>query len=514
VRACGGGAGGDAARGGVVGHQVSPPSAGGRCPSVVFGVCWLPLGDQLFNQSIPTLAALQASNQAMVTAIEGRIVPVWRHDLTYAVSIRTMDRVSVSGTDVSATAEYLHLGFRTPGPVGFLHPHRAEYAALAAQDRGDQYRLQSLKPYIDYAHSYPSPDGNVLKAKPLFCVAPRLRLFWLHPYVPTLFGGTFAPCNGSPAVTSTLVASILDPADPLPQPGGPGDVGPVTVSHVARPVGHAPLDVQLVSNLASRGDPCTGVGQGGIVPGGVQCEIGVARLEPLKLYLAVLRARLDQAEAEVYRFNFQTSLYDDFAAQVNSYRLHDGEGAYLRDAVFDDLSVQLDATGAARLAALLGNAYPPGDPLEQAYADPFDRLVNGILRLGPLPPPAGTEFNVVRNRADAKVIGIMVCGIEPLNDPRVPAAELAATLILSQPGTPASDFTTLHSRDRARAFVAHAGMDLQLHDLTFAFTYLEYDGAAYVPASTASVSLFPSPPAPVGAPSAGTFAASTAGATP
>lgn len=500
-----GGEDGDPARGGVLARQVDVP--GGkprRCQTVVFGVCWLPVGDQLFNQGIPSLGTLQASNQAMVTGINGGFHPVWRPDTTYAVSIRTVDSVSVSGvaggtsgTGGSATPKYMHLGFRTAGPPGHFHALRAEYKSLLLQDRGDQYRLQSLKPYINFAHSYPNPDGNVLGAKPLFCVAPRLRLFYLHPYVHTMYGGTFDPYNGSPAVTSSLAASILDPVDPRPpKPGAPGDVGPVTVTHVPKPLGHANFDVRLLHNLATRGDPCTGVGHGGIGPGGVQAEISVERLKPLKLYLAVLKAAFGAAESEVHRFNFQTSRYDDFAGQVNSYRLHDRDGAYLKDAVFDDLAVTLDPTRVARISALLADAYPPDDPLVQEYADPFDRLVDGILNLGPLDPPAGTDFNLVRSRDDGRVIGILVRNPEPFNDPRVPAAGLASTIVLSQPGAAPDAFTTLHSRDRSRAFVADVAMDLQLHDLEFAFTYLEYDGAAYVPASAVTVTLFPSPPAP------------------
>ncbi|HSU17361.1 hypothetical protein [Longimicrobium sp.] len=516
VRACPGGMGAAvndagrvddpaAGRGGVEAHQVGPPRGADRCLTLVFGVCWLPLGDQLFNQGIPSLATLQASNQAMVAAINRVIPPIWRPDTIYAVSIATLDRVAADGYADVADMQYMHVGFRTDGPVGHFHEHRAEYDALAAQDRADQYRLQSLKPYIDFAHSYPNPDGNVLGAKPLFFVAPRLRLFYLHPYVYTMYGGTFDAYNGNLAVTSTLEASILDPVDPVPKPGDPGDVGPVSVSYVAAPFGRSGADVKMLNNLATRGDPCTGVGKTGIAPGGVQSEITVERLKPLKLYLAVFKARFKAAVSEVHRYNFQTSRYADFAAQVNSYRLHDADGVFLKDAVFDDLPVTLDAGRSAQLAGLL--AHPPlsDPPLEQEYADPFDRLVDGILRLGPLDPPTGTDVNVVRNAGDGRVIGILLRNPEPFNDPRVPAADVAATIVLSQPGTAAGDFTTLHSRDRSRAFVAHAGMDLQLHDLSFTFTYLEYDGAAYVPASTVKASFFPTPPA---APS------STSGTTP
>jgi hypothetical protein len=471
------------------------------CLSFLFGLCWLPLRDQLFNNTIPSFSSLLGNNNAMVTAINKTIYPIWRPNTIYAVSIRTADNVSVPelGGPAVANAKYMHVGFCTKGPVGHSHTYRAEYKALVAQDRADQYRLQSLKPYIDFAKSYPDAGGNVLNAKPLFYVNPKLQLFYVHPYVYTMYGGNFDTYNGNAAARSTLEVSILDPVNPLPAtPADPGHVGPVSLEFAANKLGRSELDVRLLNNMATQGDPCTGSGQSeGIAPMGIQSNVTVERLRPRKLYLAVFKAKYNngaQAQdelVEVHRYNFQTSRYADFAEQVNSYRLEDDDGVFLKDAVYDDVAVALDATRAAQLAALFSQSSVGGDPLEREYADPFDRLMDGILRVGPLDPAVSTDFTVVRDGTSDKVIGILVRNPEPFNDPKVPDAETRTTIVLSQPGTPPAGFIAFHSKDRSKAFIGAASLDLALSDLEFTFTYLEYDGAAYVAASAVKVSLFP-----------------------
>jgi hypothetical protein len=470
-----------------------------NCMSFVFGFCWLPLGDQIFNNTIPSFSNLLANNNAMVRAVNNTINPIWRPDTIYSISIRTTDNVSVSENGFSQpTTKYMHIGFRTRGPLGHFHGYRDEYKKLLLQDRADQYRLQSLKPYIDFSKSYPEASGNVLNAKPLFYVKPKLQLFYIHPYIYTMFGGQFDAYNGNPALSSSIEVSILDPVNPLPAAAAdPGFVPPVSVAFASNELGHSNLDVQLLHNMATQGTPCTGAGHDGIAPMGIQSNVTVERLKPSKLYLAMFKANYSGVKGEVHRYNFQTSRYADFEEQVNSYQLKDRDGVFLRNAVYDDIAVTLDAARTTQLNALLGHNYPSGDPLEQEYADPFDRLMDGILRIGPIDPPVGTDFNVVRNGANNKVIGIVVRNTEPFNDPKVPAADIATTIVLSQPNTPPTAFTTLYSKDRSRAFIGAVNLDLALNDLEFTFKYLEYNGATYVPVSVVKASFFTTPPTPL-----------------
>ena len=142
---------------------------------------------------------------------------------------------------------------------------------------------------------------------------------------------------------------------------------------------------------------------------------------------------------------------------------------------------------------MLSHTYPSVDPLLLEYADPFDRLVDGILRIGPMDPAVGTDFNIVRDGATNNVLGIIVRNDEPFNDPKVPAPDIDTTIVLSQPDTLPASLTTLYSKDRSKAFVGVASLDLALNDLEFTFTYLEYNGASYVPARVVKASFFKTP---------------------
>jgi hypothetical protein len=433
----------------------------------------------------------------MVTAINKTIHPIWRPDTIYSISLRTVDTVSVpenpgaSGT--GATITHLHLGFRTKGPLGHFHSYRAEYHALEAQDRTDQYRLQSLKPYIDFAKSYPDAQGNVLGSKPLFYLTPKLKLFYIHPQIYTMYGGQFDAYNGNPVLASSIEVTILDPTDPMPAtPAEPSFVPAVTHVFIPNDLGHSNLDIQLLSNMASQGRPCT-MPPAAVSPIGIQSEITVDALKPLKLYHTVLKANYNGSKEEVHRYNFQTSRYPSFAAQVNSYKLVDAEGAYLKDAVFDDLPATLDIPRRTQLAALLAGNVSSGDPLEQQYAEPFDRLIDGILQLGPLAPATGTGFNIVRDGSGGAVLGILVCNPEPFNDPKIPTPEISASIVLTQSNQTPMVFPVIHSKDRSKAFIGDPNLNLGLHDLEFTFTYFESNGISYIPAAVVKVDLFSTP---------------------
>jgi len=350
--------------------------------------------------------------------------------------------------------------------------------------------LQSLKPYIDLSKSYPNADGNVLNAKPLFYMAPKLQLFYIQPQIYTMYGGQFDAYNGNPAVTSSIEVSILDPLNPLPaSPADSGYMPPVSHTFATNQLGHVNPDV--LGNMAVQGAPCTNAGHTGIAPMGIQSNVTVAQLQPRKLYEALFNAAYNDgttaSQTEIHSYNFQTSRYPDFTAQVNSYQLVDSDGTFLKNAVFDDIAVTLDATQTAQLSALLNGAYPSGDPLEQEYADLFDRLLDGILRIGPLDPPMGTEFNIVRDAQTNGVIGILVRNPEPFNDPKVLAPDINTTIVLRRLPPHPEVFITFYSKDRSRAFAGSAQMNMDLHGLEFIFKYLEYNGASYVPASIVTV---------------------------
>lgn len=470
------------------------------CKTIFFGLCWMPISSQIFNSTLPTFEDVLHNNDAMVTAITNTIRPIWRPDTQYAVSIRVIDHVNVLGTNNSSSIpKYMHIGFSTIGGIGHFHQARNEYNELVTEDRANEYRLQSLKPYIDYTKSYPNPDGNILNAKPLFYNNPKLQVFYIHQFVYTMYGGQFDAYNGNSAVTSKLDVTIHDPVNPLPTgPTDHGYIGEVSLSFQANDLGHVTPDVQILNNMATRGDPCTQSGKKGIKPIGIQSNITVDNLKPLKLYLAVFKATCsavlpENQVVEVHRYNFQTSRYADFSEMINSYQLKDKNGVYVKDAIFDDIAVTLDATRSSQLSAMLTNSYPPGDPLIQQYADNFDRLIDGILQVGPVDPPVSTDFNIIRDSSNNNVIGILVRNSEPFNDPKIKDDYISQTITLSQDSGPTSAFRVICSKDRSKAFIGDPNMNLILADLTFTFKYLEYNGVTYEDASTVVVNLFVTP---------------------
>jgi hypothetical protein len=177
----------------------------------------------------------------------------------------------------------------------------------------------------------------------------------------------------------------------------------------------------------------------------------------------------------------------------------------------------------------------PLDPLVQEFADPFDRLVDGALKLGAIDPAQTTDFTIIQNvsssinTASSSTIGILVRNPEPFNDPKLPLGTLAQTLTLSFNGGPVTDFVVLFSKDRAKAFITNivpipipiipipvpvgsfgssvptaslssisigpgiipiltgSIMDIPSGNLLFTFQYMQYNGSAYVTVDTETV---------------------------
>ncbi|HYR29874.1 MAG TPA: hypothetical protein VEU30_15495, partial [Thermoanaerobaculia bacterium] len=277
-----------------------------------------------------------------------------------------------------------------------------------------------------------------------------------------------------------------------PPPAAPP--APVVVASwsVTPPVAQA-VDVAIIDNMLSNGDPCGDVDPPG---DGIDVVVGftVPQLEPLTLYTAVFRNAFRRNSAalasrqEVHRYVFQTSAYPHFAAQIGSWILESDPmtGTIIRAAVYD-VEVEADAATLAAATAVLTNPSTSSDDLKQRFADPFDRLIDGIFKLEPLPPPVTTEFNVIRLAGSpARVLGVLVRSREPLNDPKMPAAELATTVRLSVNGGATALYRGLHAKDAARVFVTNANhtMNVPAGTHTFTFDYRRWSGTAYVNQAT------------------------------
>jgi len=181
----------------------------------------------------------------------------------------------------------------------------------------------------------------------------------------------------------------------------------------------------------------------------------------------------------VHRYVCQTSRYPDFAAQVNSYQLDDGKGNR-REAIFrveapltaDDINLMYDV--------VTGNMSPPNEALAGIWADAFDRLVEGVMKLPPLDAAISTEFNIVRNSATDAVVGIWIRNPEPFNDPKLPDDVLPRSLRVMFGLNPDFNYKALFSKDRSQAFVMHPYKVIPVTQMQFRFAYIQWNGFNYV----------------------------------
>jgi len=486
-----------------------------RCSTYIYQFCYLPVDDYLFNQTIPSQSAVSADNDAMLLGIQSSLIPIWRPHTHYAIRIETNDKLYRETSSLTEYRRAVVFGFRTAGPVGHFHQYvsgsttdvtRADYQLLLDKDQEDQYKLSTLRHYIDYSKSYPNADGNLINAKPLFYGDPELLLFYRFSYVYEFFQD-WSVYNGGSAMTASLEAVIKDPIEP------PADAfGQPTIADKAD-TAWAPNDVPVISadiaalnnmiqNGLSEGEDCLPADTSPLTPTGVNTVFSTQPLEPLKLYTAIFNARFKvgtgpEVSREVHRYGFQTSRYADFTAQLNSYRLlEDAANNLLKAAVFD-ISTAFIPADIGKAQSILAGTLPGTDPLMTEAALPFDRLVDRVFGLGSLMPALTTEFNLLRDANTGNVLGILVRNPEPFADPKMPETVLldALTPALqlavdtgSGYGSPAL-YKVLWSKDRSKAFVTNAdnSLDVPSGDLKFRFRYHLYNGTAYAVVSSVDV---------------------------
>ncbi|MCI0702155.1 MAG: hypothetical protein L0241_13815, partial [Planctomycetia bacterium] len=465
------------------------------CRTCLYRVCYETVKDAQHNDSIPTDEEVEDAAEVMVAGLEGSIQPIWRPDTYFAVRFVTRD-IATRYDDAQEGGNYQRsfvVGWRTTGPLGHFHKYPgsggttetlAAFAALEAAGRADEFKSANLQHYLDLPRCYPNADGRLTAAKPLFYVQPRLDLFYLKPYVYEMYRDWDA-YNGAEKIWSALQVAILDPAP------APGAATPTIVDgewQETTPATTTP-EVVVVDDMITNGEPCADVPPP--EPIDVFTTFPIPQLEPLKLYTAVFSNvfRRDSAAQpsirEVHRYVFQTSRYASFSEQVRSWILKAEAGVVVRSAVYE-VEVEADAMALAAAVAVLADPATSSDDLKQRFADPFDRLMDGILKVGALAPAATTEFNIFRLKGSARVLGILVRNPEPFNDPKIPASELEQTLTLSLSGGPTTDYRALLARDAASVFVTNSDESLNVPAGTYHFTfrYLRWDGVDYVNEAT------------------------------
>lgn len=471
------------------------PPDGFSTATLLHEVCCHSLEDYEFNRSVPEQGAVEQDYLNASAAIEKMLTPIWRPDTKYSVHLRVTDTV-----DRGAAAGFnFYFGFRTAGPVGHFHTDSEAHYLDTAQGRTpDQYMLTGLKGYIDYQRSYPNADGQLVGAKPLFYEDARILLFFTKRYTYHFFGD-WPAYNGLSALTGAAMQIIIkDPAEDISIPNPPPPL--VTTTRIPRAVvewkqdndPRIPEDVRTLLSLRSpellnpeyKGGECWTSGGKMIQPASVYTAVTPQYLKPLKLYTAVVNNVYKGRIQEVHRYVFQTSRYPDFDAQVRSYRLDDGHGNR-RDAVFGiDVSLTAADITLMRDIVTVGTTSAPMSAANAAlagtWADPFDRLVEGTMKLAPLDAAVTTEFNVVRSVATSAAVAVWIRSPEPFNDPKLPDGVLARGLCVMNGSAPDPNYVVLFSKDRSQAFVMHRSTVIPAATLRFRFIYIEWDGKVYV----------------------------------
>jgi hypothetical protein len=512
------------------------------CSSALYRICYLSYANFLLNQTIPSTSAQTSNNQAMIDGINKTLQPIWRPNTTFAIRIKTSDKVYREG-DSSALKSYnldMVYGFKTAGPVGHYHDYptnnatptkkvREDYQKLDTADRPDDFKLLSLKYYIDYTKSYPNADGDIINAKPLFYINAELRLFYLYNYVYEFYNdwvdltagtGSANPYiaksslnvlirdpedSGIPEVNPALsfVGGSISHIDPNTIPGGP-TLPPVNINSINN-------DISTLNNLLLNGSPCQPYTP--LAPIDISTK-KTLDLKPLKIYTAQFIANYNPLiggqyaaadyQALAHTYVFQTSRYKDFEEQVKSYILKKDitTNAIIKEAVFvlnaetAGTTPQLDLSLAVNVITNNEAAIP--DEIKLQYADQFDRLINGVLHLNynKLHAAVTNEFNVIKHPITGNIIGILIRNPEPFNDPKIPKADpnissvepyetlevrklysgvdpslpidpnpLNRVFSLNYWGNP-SEFYVIHSKDRSKIFVTNRNFNFNIGALS------------------------------------------------
>lgn len=471
-----------------------------RCNTLLHQVCWLSLEDYQYNTYIPAQPAIKEDTEATVLGLTGYIQPVWRPDTSYAVRLAFKDLVD---DDPGAAGSFSYaFGFTTVGPLGYFHKHPG--VSYGDPNHPDLSPLTSLRQYIDYERSYPNAKGNILGAKPLFydSEVTRIDLFFQKAWARHFFH-VWPAYNGQPAAAGRIKIVIKDPAEGTSIVNPPYlDYDPADTIHVNIPQTEeswqddldpvVPPVYRQYQNLLEA-QTCVLLGGLSIKPKSEYTQVLPKHLKPSKLYTALVNNLYDMDKdgnfdasretREVHQFTFQTSRYKDFAAQINSYLLSDGEGASLvtRPAIFSVRKGLTSVEVAAAFANVAGAANVLADDLVTKYQHRFDRLIEGIFALSPLEAAQTTEFNLIRNTNDSdKIVAVLIRNPEPFNNPHLPLDEVQDTVtVLDGMGNPVPGYRLLFSKEYSQVIIMHNSLEI-IGPWDIRFQYKLWDGSGYV----------------------------------
>ncbi|AXG72243.1 hypothetical protein KORDIASMS9_04511 [Kordia sp. SMS9] len=514
------------------------------CNTSLQQVCWLSIEKFEYNQTIPGEDAIQQEQEDMEEAVQYTAQPIWRPNSTFYVHYQLKDEVdNGEGGD---TFDYYY-GFKTAGPIGHFHdadgvtygneyedPANVNTIINRLDDNGDpslsgklanpdKYPLTSLRQYIDYDKSYPNADGNLLQAKPVFfgqeqC---RITLYFTKPLAYHMLR-SWEGYLGSPELTGAMHIAIKDPVsnvtipyplpidyneDSVPLPDGNGEGG---VPWIDDNDPRIPLNIRMLNNFInyinnnSDAIECSFLIGNAIQPQSYAYSVTLTNLKPQKLYTALIYNAFETesndvvSSVQVHNYVFQTSRYQNFEAQVNSYLLVDEDDPEnTRQAVFNvPLPNLTPADINTAYNIVTGTPDTNSDALETQYLNVFDRLLEGVLGMEPLDPAVNTEFNKILD-ADGNIVALLIRNPEPFNIPKIPIelingdeeifendstdGKRGAIRVFDKVTDIDDDaYKVLYSKDYAQAIIMHESKQITAETLNFKFRYLIWEVNKYI----------------------------------
>ena len=474
---------------------------------------WLSKESYIHNINIPGAAAVEADNKAMEKAIQETVQPIWRPNTTYCLHFTLTDKID----DKDEKDFEYYYGFKTLGPIGHypVPPPATPAGQLPAPQNEltnlSNSPLSSLRQYLDYNRSYPNADGNLLQSKPSFygnedC---KVALFFTSTYARHMFKNwdEYGTNTNRPALKGALNLTIKDPLNDVLIPY-PLDINGITYpkpnleeeSWVDDNDPRIPLGIQMLKNLAENtsGMKCTLKIGTALKPKSYGYEVKLTDLKPSKLYTVLVNNYYDLnpdpiangKNVLVHQFGFKTSRYKNFREQVESFYTPIDENES-RKAIFDvNLSLaqnQVDALYHLVSAAVTDNAL--SNAITTEYLHPFDRAIDGILKMSPLDPAQSTEVNRIVDTVTGDVVALLIRNPEPFNIPKIPLSEIKDTIIIGNPGIETingidkeifiknPDFKVLHSKDYSQVLIMHDSKKIAQAEngLNILFEYREWN---------------------------------------
>jgi hypothetical protein len=464
----------------------------GNCSTSILSLCWFTWQDYQYNVNIPGQAAINEDYNLMKSAMEKTFMPIWRPKSIFRMSVTVSDRVNNGG----AQNETHYFGFKTGAPLGFYNESDIKPEIKPAViSPTNQYPPQKpmpdvpenqLKFYIDFDRSYPDANGRILYSKPIYYKNPVFNIFYKQQFAHYFF--THWANIGSSQEKYSLETFIQDPVQSFDGTKASAIKVETKIVTVSDLLGANPQDVNLMNALSNAPDNCIGTGGTLIVPPKKYTQITTKWLEPLKLYTAIFYNRDDvsKSRAEVHRYCFQTSRYENMKAQIEGYRQKDKDGNE-KDAVFTlDLTLtnlQIEDMWKVIKGQTLGGT---NSLLNEQYPEAFDCVWFGIMDMQPLPPAVCTEFNFVQildvNNVKQK-IALLIRSNEPINDPKISIDTLRIlnAVTINIDGQDDTNCEFIVSRDGTQIFVMNTNkIFAPIGDFVVKFHYLLWNGTNYV----------------------------------